>query len=232
MLSDLSPSNPYENLAVEEALNTYVNPQPTFRLWVNKPSVVLGRFQSVASEVNVGYCLENSIAIVRRHTGGGTVYQDEGNLNMTLLLPQNSLNDIYVCYDVLSEVVIKTLGRFNLRAVRGDLHEVLINGRKVSGMAGSRTSYSVLCHSTLLVDSDLIKLRNSLKRLKKEVTTVSSEVKSEVTLDEVYTQVVEVLKEVFKDEVFLGCLTEGEVSQAEYLLMTKYVRDSWNFKEV
>jgi len=230
VIESLIPSDPYMNLAVEEALNNVEVDKPVMRFWVNKPAVVLGRFEDVLSEVNVEYCLSNDVAIVRRHSGGGTVYHDEGNLNITLVLPRSYGGRLTLCYDILKDVLVSTLNSLGLKNITTTSNEVLVNGRKVSGMAGSLTKYSLLCHSTLLVSSDLTKLRSSLRRLKKEVTTLSSEVGYYTTIEEVYTYLIKSLNEVFLWRIFIDDLTVDEVKLAEELYLSKYLRDSWNFK--
>jgi lipoate-protein ligase A len=230
VIVSLIPSDPYMNLAVEEALNNVEVDKPVMRFWVNKPAVVLGRFEDVLSEVNVEYCLSNDVAIVRRHSGGGTVYHDEGNLNITLVLPRSYGGRLTLCYDILKDVLVSTLNSLGLKNITTTSNEVLVNDRKVSGMAGSLTKYSLLCHSTLLVSSDLTKLRSSLRRLKKEVTTLSSEVGYYTTIEEVYTYLIKSLNEVFLWRIFIDYLTVDEVKLAEELYLSKYLRDSWNFK--
>jgi len=230
VIESLIPSDPYMNLAVEEALNNVEVDKPVMRFWVNKPAVVLGRFEDILSEVNVEYCLSNDVAIVRRHSGGGTVYHDEGNLNITLVLPRSYGGRLTLCYDILKDVLVSTLNSLGLKNITTTSNEVLVNGRKVSGMAGSLTKYSLLCHSTLLVSSDLTKLRSSLRRLKKEVTTLSSEVGYYTTIEEVYTYLIKSLNEVFLWRIFIDDLTVDEVKLAEELYLSKYLRDSWNFK--
>lgn len=230
VIESLIPSDPYMNLAVEEALNNVEVDKPVMRFWVNKPAVVLGRFEDVLSEVNVEYCLSNDVAIVRRHSGGGTVYHDEGNLNITLVLPRSYGGRLTLCYDILKDVLVSTLNSLGLKNITTASNEVLVNDRKVSGMAGSLTKYSLLCHSTLLVSSDLTKLRSSLRRLKKEVTTLSSEVGYYTTIEEVYTYLIKSLNEVFLWRIFIDDLTVDEVKLAEELYLSKYLRDSWNFK--
>jgi lipoate-protein ligase A len=66
--------------------------------------------------------------------------------------------------------------------------------------------------------------------LKKEVTTLSSEVGYYITIEEVYTYLIKSLNEVFLWRVFIDDLTVDEVKLAEELYLSKYLRDSWNFK--
>jgi lipoate-protein ligase A len=230
VIKSLKPSDPYMNLAIEEALNNVEIDKPVIRFWVNKPSVVLGRFEDVIGEVNVDYCLINDIAIVRRHSGGGTVYHDEGNLNITLVLPRVYGGRLTLCYDILKDLLASTLNSLKLKDITTTSNEVLVNGKKVSGMAGSLTKYSLLCHSTLLVSSDLIKLRSSLRRLKREVTKLSDEVGHDITIEGIYTYIIRLLSKVFLWRVVIDNLTTDEVKLAEELYLSKYSRDSWNFK--
>jgi lipoate-protein ligase A len=117
------------------------------RFWINKSAVVLGRFEDVLSEVNVEYCLGNDVVIVRRHSGGGTVYHDEGNLNITLVLPRSYRGKLTLCYDILKDVLVYILNSLGLKNITTTSNEVLVNDRKVSGMAGSlNTHYFVTQH--------------------------------------------------------------------------------------
>lgn len=230
LIANFIPGDPYYNLAVEEALNKSENPVPTLRIWVNKPAVVLGRFSRTEEDVNIEYCIDNNIAIVRRHTGGGTVYHDEWNLNITLLYPYSKINDIYECYSTLGEIVTSTLLLMGLNPVYNQT-EVLVHDKKIAGMAASRSRYSVICHSTLLVASDLNSLRKALKKMKRDVTTITAETGRHYKLEDVYTALMRAFVYVTgSGEVVKGELTEEESRIARELYTRKYLRDSWNFE--
>lgn len=225
LISELTPSNPYINLAIEEVLNQIPIHEPIVRFWVNKPSVILGRFDELLKEVNVGYCIDNGISIARRHSGGGTVYHDEGNLNITLVFPRTYYSDLMTCYEVLAKLIILALDSLGVKANFMKPNEVLVNGLKVSGMAGSLTKYSLQCHSTLLVSSDLIKLRRALRRLKREVTTLSKEVGWDLSLVEASKAVVEVLSSSY--DLVLSNLSDYELRMAQELCSSKYSTIAW-----
>ena len=55
-------------------------------LWQNEPSVIVGRFQDVYSEVNLEFINNNNIKLARRNSGGGAVYHDLGNLNYSFII--------------------------------------------------------------------------------------------------------------------------------------------------
>ncbi len=55
-------------------------------LWINEPSVVIGKHQNLLEELNMNYCFENNIKIARRLSGGGTVVHDFADFEITFLL--------------------------------------------------------------------------------------------------------------------------------------------------
>ena len=59
-------------------------------LWVNRPSVFMGRYQWAEAELGLDYLEEHNIALLRRTSGGGTVYHDLGNLNFTAIKNDHS----------------------------------------------------------------------------------------------------------------------------------------------
>ena len=81
---DMPSVDPAVNLALEEALVRAVPPVPVLRIWQNDTCVVLGRGQRLHREANVAACAAAGVAILRRASGGGAVYHDLGNLNITL----------------------------------------------------------------------------------------------------------------------------------------------------
>ncbi|MFX0151215.1 MAG: biotin/lipoate A/B protein ligase family protein [Candidatus Hodarchaeota archaeon] len=86
--------NIFYNLALELAILLDHSHSPydlSIRFWRNPKSVVLGRNQSVEDEVDLEYCKKNEITLSRRISGGGTVYHDKGNLNLSFFLPKKTL---------------------------------------------------------------------------------------------------------------------------------------------
>lgn len=75
----------YSNLALEDWLyrNWDFSKRHVLFLWRNSPCVVIGRHQNPFCEANIPYLESAGVPIVRRNSGGGTVYHDDGNLNCT-----------------------------------------------------------------------------------------------------------------------------------------------------
>lgn len=79
-----SPSyDAYFNIASEEYLLNRFPETEIFLLYVNAPSIIVGKFQNTLAEVNLDFVKEKGIKVVRRLSGGGAVYHDLGNLNFS-----------------------------------------------------------------------------------------------------------------------------------------------------
>lgn len=159
---------PRRNLAREEAL-ARTRPVPTLRLWRNERCVVLGRFQVSDGEVDKRACRRLGVPVYRRFTGGGAVYQDAGNLNVTLVAPRDAslfgARPERLSVPGLYEVVLQPLAAaVRSLGIPGQAREreVVVHGRKISGVAAWLSAGSVLVHATLLIDADLEALHRVL----------------------------------------------------------------------
>lgn len=145
--------NPYTdpgfNLAAEEYLFKSVS-LPVCMVWQNEPCVVIGKHQDAAREVNLPLAGRRRIRVVRRITGGGAVYHDEGNLNLTLIGPRE-----LVMPATLPERMRDFLLALGLDARVDDRKNVRIGRFKVSGSAQGVYKDRWLFHATLLFSTDL-----------------------------------------------------------------------------
>ena len=74
------------NIALETYLveNKLVD-EPILLFYINKPSIIVGRNQNTAEEINQTYVDEHGINVVRRMSGGGAVYHDLGNVSFCFI---------------------------------------------------------------------------------------------------------------------------------------------------
>ncbi len=136
-------------LALEEALVRACPSRPLLRLWVNPPAVVVGRFQDVAREVALAACVADGVAVLRRASGGGTVYHDLGNLNVTLVLPCRATHT----EDQLATLLLSTLSGLRLPVERRQ-RGLFVGAAKLAGFASMQTGAGTLAHASLLVSTD------------------------------------------------------------------------------
>lgn len=173
MLQVIAPKNKPLNwyLAAEEYLalvvHTFLAEGPVnsasghglWLFWTPPPTVICGRHQDIEAEVNLAYCHEHHIDIVRRKSGGGTVYADRGNLMISLISPSSHSETVFA--DYLSHVsgALRSLG---YEAVTTQHNDILVDGRKVSGTACYALPTATIVHGTMLCNVDLSALEQAI----------------------------------------------------------------------
>jgi lipoate-protein ligase A len=235
-------NNPRYNLALEEYAFKHLNRDNDYViLWINEPSIIIGKNQNTVEEVNSAFVKENNINVVRRITGGGAVYHDLGNLNFSIITSTNGVEKIdFKKYNI---PIIKSLEKLGIQCELSGRNDMTIDGKKFSGIAQSIWKKRVLNHGTLLFDSKLDVLSNALnvKQDKIESKGVKS-VKSRVTNIRPYlTEDVDILtfKELLLKYIFEMegqpleeyKLTKEELNNIQKLVDEKYGTWEWNYGE-
>jgi lipoate-protein ligase A len=146
--------DPAVQLALEEALVRAVPLAPVLRIWQNETSVVLGRGQRLEREVNVAACAAAGVPVLRRASGGGTVFHDLGNLNVTMVVPGRAPG---LTAD-LAELIAAVLRRAGLAPVTSE-RGVFAGQAKLSGLAAHLARGATLAHATLLVTTPASRVR-------------------------------------------------------------------------
>jgi lipoate---protein ligase len=180
----MSPfNNPFINLALEDHFLRGGADLPVLFFYVNRPSVVLGRFQNPWLETNLKYLVENDIWMVRRQSGGGCVFHDEGNLNFSFILP-----DAMIERRKHAELLQDAFAKAEIKLEISPRHDLWLDGKKISGSAFKQTKNGSFHHGTFLVSSDLEKLEESLKHtvVPKNTKSIASVRSKVITLQERY----------------------------------------------
>src|SRR5712692_5848748 len=243
------PDNPFMNLAVEEAIPRVVGEgkaPSTVRFWHNSNTIVIGCFQSARLEVNMDACKETGTEIARRFTGGGAVYHDSGNLNYAISLPRGHRlvpdGNLQSVFQRLSEGAVEGLRKLGVNAKFEPINDIQVDGKKVSGAAGSIRWNAVFHHGCILVGSDLsilgkvlnvprVKLEDRhIASVQKRVTTVRDELGRDISTREVRDSIVDGIEACYGVRVESGVLMNEEERLAEELYQTKYSRLEWNLE--
>ncbi len=241
--------DPFMNLAVEEAIPRAVGEgkvPSTVRFWHNSNTIVLGCFQSAELEVNFEACKEIGTEVVRRFTGGGAVYHDSGNLNYAVSLkkghPLVPDTDLQLVFQKLSEGAVQGLRNLGVKAEFQPINDISVNGKKVSGAAGSVRWGTIFHHGCILVASDLAILGRVLNvpkakladkhvaSVQKRVTTIRDELQRDVTTGDVRDAIIRGIETSYNVALEQGALTGREMSLAKELYDTKYSRPEWNLE--
>ncbi|KAH1026135.1 lipoyltransferase 1, mitochondrial isoform X1 [Dendroctonus ponderosae] len=153
----------FTNLALEDWLYTNRNftNQPMLMLWRNKPCVVIGRHQNPWLESNFAMLPQMGAELARRNSGGGTVYHDMGNLNLTFFTSRDSYSRRRNL-ELLSRALST---HFNLAPEITKREDLCINGLKISGTASKLGRTNAYHHCTLLVNANTAHISLALKNL-------------------------------------------------------------------
>ena len=182
--------DPYINLSIEHFLLQKSSPDSTILfLYTNRPCIVIGRNQNPWVEVNLGLLNKThrnlgtsdieSVSLVRRRSGGGTVFHDQGNVNYSVICPTAVFDR-----DKHAQMVVRALNRLGVkRAMVNERHDIVLEQEhkqhndsskestlksatspgadhrllKVSGSAYKLTRLRSLHHGTCLLSSPNIK---------------------------------------------------------------------------
>jgi len=159
-------TDPWFNLAAEDYLFSNFN-SGIFMIYVNSKSVIIGKHQNPVEEVNTRCLREENIPLIRRISGGGTVYHDEGNLNYTYI--RNTPDGKQIDFNVSSMPLISFLADQGIKAYAGEKNEIRTEGMKISGNAEHIFRNRVLHHGTLLYSADLELMSRALATTKAHV---------------------------------------------------------------
>ncbi|WP_035358526.1 lipoate--protein ligase family protein [Acholeplasma equifetale] len=226
--------DPYFNLAWEEYIFKNIHQhEDIFLLWQNSESIIVGRNQNVFEEVNLDYIVKNHIPLIRRNSGGGTVFHDLGNLNFTFMTDaKGKINN----YQLMTEKLVSAFQALGINLKFSGKSDLKIGELKVSGNAQYIYKDKLLHHGTLLFNSNLERLSNSLKSKTDDIESISVKSnRSTVTNISSYTNLtMDELKKYLIQELtsneFIE-LTPKDLKRIEELQVEKYQTYQWNYGE-
>ncbi|KAI0851966.1 hypothetical protein F5Y00DRAFT_251423 [Daldinia vernicosa] len=175
-------TDPYLNLSIEHFLLQKSPPESVVLfLYANRPCIVVGRNQNPWVEVNLGLLgpgrsnvvdengnNEGSVLLVRRRSGGGTVFHDSGNVNYSVICPPASFDR-----NKHADMVVQALRSLGVSGSRvNERHDIVLDipgpkqtqTFKISGSAYKLTRLRSLHHGTCLLQSPNLPLVGPLLR--------------------------------------------------------------------
>lgn len=234
-------TDPYWNLAAEEYLLTQ-SAQSVCRLWRNNPSIIVGRNQNTAAEVDTAYVEAHRLPVVRRLSGGGAVFHDLGNLNFsffdTRTSPQLDTTALFARY---TRPILDFLETCGVHAVLEGRNDLLINGLKCSGNAIAVYKDRVLMHGTLLYSASMQDLSRALVAKVRDAFAGNAVASRRARVGNVQDFMPHPLSmDAFKDALgaFLAnALCDGiqshwtpeEIAGVQQLCDSKYATYAWNY---
>ena len=146
-------------LAMEEYVAREVEDEAFF-VWRVEPTVIFGRNQVLENEVNLEYCREHGVDIVRRKSGGGCVYSDLGNIMVSYISRRGEVSEVFDRYMTALTQALRDLG---VPAEKSGRNDIMLDGRKISGNAFHQLPDRSIVHGTLLYSTDLEALTEAIR---------------------------------------------------------------------
>ena len=249
-LLDTGLRDAFYNMALDEAIaiarsKKLVPNTLRFFRWETS-AVSIGYFQSMEEEVDIEACNRLGIDYVRRRTGGGAVYHDrDGELTYSLIVNEDHpliSRDFQKTYETLCSGIVRGLRALGVPAEFKPINDIIVDGKKISGNAQTRSMNVVHQHGTILRDVNPTlmftvlkvpseKIRDKMiKSVKERVTSVKNYLKREVRFEELKNALIRGFEETFNIKLVPGEVTDFEEQTAIKLKMEKYSTREWNFK--
>jgi lipoyltransferase/lipoate-protein ligase len=250
-LLPLETNNGFMNMAIDEAILTsrIAGQVPnTLRFYSWQPSAVsIGKNQNPEAEVYLDACKRLGVDVVRRISGGGTVYHDfEGEVTYSVTANVADLGtaDVTSVYFKIYEAITDALRLLGVPAdfSSGDAKNcpnLTVNGKKISGSSQTISRGVVLQHGTILRSVDLPKMFQLLRLktatcaqaadiAKRKITSIQNELGHPVMPETVANALAQGFRAILKIQLEPGELTPFEVDLANKLFKEKYSTKEWN----
>ena len=229
-------TDPYLNIAAEEYFIKHCQDELCM-IWLNEPSVIIGKHQNAYAEINYPYVRANHIPVIRRISGGGAVYHDNGNVNFTFIKKTDKTNQVnFRQFTSIVSLYMQSLGIETHVSKRNSL---FIGSQKFSGHAEHIFHDKVLHHGTILFDTDLNALNNSLRLSQqysgKAMVSVPSDVCNVAPLlsgnmdIHQFTHSLVAWLRLYYPESKPYIMSENDLEAISHLAETKYKTWQWNF---
>ncbi len=126
----------------------------TIRFLRFPPTALIGRHQALSQELKLDHCRENGIGVVRRITGGGAIYFDEGQLGWELAFDRNTLgiSSLAEMTRAICEAAAQGISALGVDAKYRPRNDIEVEGRKLCGTGGFFDGDTLFYQGTLLID--------------------------------------------------------------------------------
>ncbi|NCD42273.1 MAG: lipoate--protein ligase [Bacteroidia bacterium] len=238
MLTIKSPRNyPPFNIASEEFLIKNFN-DDIFLLYINDPTIIVGKHQNTLAEINLEYIRENNIHVVRRLSGGGAVFHDHGNLNFCFIMTHEG--EQKVDFRKYTQPIIDVLRSLGVNAEFQGRNDLVIEGKKFSGNASHVYKNRVLHHGTILFDAHMDQLSKALKSdplkftdkavksIRSRVTNISDHLQTPITITQLEEMIIRHIRAIYPEAQGYQ-FSDKDIQQIELLVSHKFNTWDWNF---
>ena len=235
-------NDPAINLAIEEYALKHLPMDDSYLLfYINRPSIIIGKHQNTIEEINLEYCKEKNIQVVRRLSGGGAVYHDLGNLNFSFITKDDGQS--FHNFLKFTQPVIDALKHMGIDAELSGRNDLQVGERKISGNAQFSTRGRMFSHGTLMFNLNLDDVQASLnanpekfkskstKSVRSRVANILDLMDGEMTIEEFRAELLRYIFGMEASQVPQYHLTEQDWEKINQISKERYQNWEWNFGE-
>ena len=238
-VSGLRSQSIYHGLGYNQRPNT---PNTIVLATPGTPYMCIGYFQDVENELDLKYCKEKKLPIIRRETGGGAVYIDKGQLFVQWIFQQDSLpRRVDKRFELFVKPLIETYKFFGINAYYHPINDVHVGGKKIVGTGAGTIGEAQIVTGNFMFDFDYEMMLNSInvptkefrlmvaKNLNEYLTNMKRELIQLPERDEVIKVYFTKCKEILGLNIVKDVFTDAELMQMEKV-ENKFLEESWLFQ--
>lgn len=232
-------TSPYFNFALEYYLmhEKDLGDDTIFMFWRTEPTLMIGKFQNTIEEINQKYVEEKNINVVRRITGGGTIYTDMNGWQYSFINKND--NDSEIDFNHFTRPIIDALKKQGIEAYCNGRNDLLIDNRKFSGNAQYKNKNCRLHHGSILFNTNIEEMVKSItvakekiiskgiKSVKERVTNVSDHF-NDKSIDSVKFKNI-MLESLLEKSNSTYKLTEDDINRVNEIAREKFESWEWNY---
>jgi len=245
-LIDLGMAEPYVAQcfyeAVALAIDRGLSPNTIILVQPASPYVCLGYHQILEKEVDIEYCKEQGLPIIRRSQGGGTVYLNSDQIFYQVVASEDSKvipHRVDELFEKLLQVTVYVYRKLGLEAEFKPLNDVVVNNRKISGNGAGRIGKAIILVGNIILDLDYDlmarvlkipdeKFRDKMaKSMREWVTSLKGELGYIPSVNEIKKLLVEGYEKILEIKLIPSSPSEDELHIFENEVKPKHMSYEW-----
>ena len=190
---DTKSTDAYYNFGCEYYFSTEKQfDDDVFLMWKTTPTLMIGKYQNTLEEIDAEYARRNGINIVRRLSGGGTIYTDDGGWQFTFITRSLGMQ---IEFERFVRPVTDALCSLGVNATLTGRNDITVDGKKISGNAQFKLGGTTVHHGSLLFDTNIEELvrattpkeykitSKAIKSVRDRVTNIREHLVTDMTAD-------------------------------------------------
>jgi lipoate-protein ligase A len=223
------------------ALEEYIMTQPKFTdeyfiFWRTLPTLMIGRFQNTIEEINTEFVEKNKINIIRRNSGGGTIYTDENGWQFSFITwkEKGKVKD----FRSFTKPIIDAIKELGINTNFSGRNDLMLGDKKFSGNAQFTIGDRFLHHGAILFDTNIDNMIKALlvgdekiiskgiKSVRERVTNIKQSLNNpDITSEEFKSQMISIIGK--KMEV-IG-ISDDDLIEIKKIESEKFLDWNWNY---